>query len=213
MWNKLFGSSNTEGQKRQLFDLRKGAMVELDKITFSMLPEDALFPKLNCSQSVETRGYVDLGAATRLHRFYLSDNTWIQAKSVNGDDDASVDDLKLFVFYDTKTPTTQAGLDAIAGENSPLGRKIYLFEGKIFQRVWGDDEEQAGLVEFNEDVYVVNDKMREFTTTHRALLYERPLTGSERMEYLLISVEETVEDTCVVYSIGVDLTSADFSVI
>lgn len=212
MWNKIFGSSPGEEQKRWPFDLRKGAMVEFDKFTFSMLPEDALLPKINTAQPVETRGYVDLGANVRLHRFYLSDDAWIQAKSTNSDDESAVDDLKLFVFYDTKTPTTQSGLEAIAGVNSPLGLSSYQYEGKRFQRVWGGEEMRAELVEFSEDVYSASDKIREFTTVHRAMFYERQLAGSEKMEYLLVSVEETGEDVCVVFSIGVDLSTADFSV-
>ncbi len=213
MWKKIFASSKKSVQKRWPFDLRKGAMVELDNFTFSMLPDDALFPKINCKQAVETRGYVDLGASTRLHRFYLNEDAWIQAKSVNGDDESCVDDLKLFVFYDTKTHTTQAGLDAMAGESSPLGLQNYLFDGKTFTRVWGDGEARAALVEFTENVYAADDTLFEFTTVHRAMLYERPIADSDKMEYLLVSVEETDGDVCVVFSVGLDLSSADFTVI
>lgn len=212
MWKKIFGSSESEPLSRWPFDLRKGAMVQFDQFTFSMLPEDALFPKINLAQPVETRGYVDLGANVRLHRFYLSDDVWIQAKATNSDEDSAVDDLKVFIFWDTKTPTTQAGLEAIAGANSPLGQDTYQYEGKTFQRVWGDGEVHAELVEFSEDVYAGDNAMREYTTVHRAMLYERQIAGSEKMEYLLVSVEETGDDVCVVFSIGVDLSTADFTV-
>ncbi|HET8706834.1 MAG TPA: DUF2491 family protein, partial [Pseudomonadales bacterium] len=212
MWKKIFGSAESAAVTRWPFDLRKGAMVQFDQFTFSMLPEDSLFTQIPLSQPVETRGYVDLGANVRLHRFYLSDDVWIQAKAVNSDDDSAVDDLKVFMFYDTKTPTTQAGLEALAGANSPLGRSTYQYEGKTFDRVWGDGEDRAELVEFTEDVYAGDDSICEFSTVHRAMLYERQIAGSEKMEYLLISVEETGEDVCVVFSIGLDLSSADFSV-
>jgi len=212
MWKKIFGSSETEAPARWPFDLRKGAMVEFDRFTFSMLPEGALFSEMPLSQPVETRGFVDLGGNVRLHRFYLSDDVWIQAKSTNSDDDAAVDDLKVFMFFETKTPTTQAGLEAIAGRSSPLGKFTYEYQGKVFQRVWGDGEERADLVEFSEDVYAGNDTMLEYSTVHRAMLYERPLAGSQKMEYLLVSVEETGGDVCVVFSVGLDLTPADFKV-
>lgn len=211
MWKKLFASKNTT-KKRWPFDLRSGAMVEFDTLTFSMLPPDALFPKINTRQGVETRGLVDLGAATRLHRFYLNDDTWIQAKSVNGDEDHCVNDLKIFVFYDTKTPTTEAGLQALAGENSPLGLEHYMFEGKNFSRVWGDAETRAAPVAFDEKVYANSDTLLEFSTHHHAMLYERQIADSSKMEYLLVSVEESLGDLSVVFSVGLDLQSSDFNV-
>jgi len=46
--------------------------------------------------------------------------------------------------------------------------------------------------------------------THHAMLYERPIEGADRMEYVLLSAENDGEGSfMVVHNVGVDVASVD----
>ena len=67
---------------------------------------------------------------------------------------------------------------------------------------------------FDEHVFKKSTGKADYDLTHYAMLYERQIPNSERLEYLLISVEDSgPNDFCVVFSIGVDVSQADLEII
>lgn len=216
--SRLFGRDKETAvsmlpQHPQPYGLRFGAVVEVDALPFHCLADHLLFALPGAPQVIVTRGHIDLGAGTALHRFYLEDELWLQVKTTGGHAEAHVDEVKLFQFYQTETPGTQAELNAIAGPQSPLGLPTYTIAGKHYNRVWGSGTGQTELVPFSEQVFGHSRMLPSYRCEHLAMLYERPLGNGERMEYLLVSVEDSADGISVVTSVGVDLSSADFRVV
>lgn len=191
--------------------LRVGGAVTIDALPFRVLASELLFQLPPGNQVIESRGFIDLGQGAALHRFYLSDDAFIQVSMQAG----TIDEIKLFQFVETKHPNTRAALEAWLKEGSELGRSKVLLQGKRFDRVWGDSTEPyTPPVVFDEHVFKTSATASDYNLTHYAMLYEREIPGSERMEYLLISVEDSgPNDFCVVFSIGVDVSAADLEII
>jgi hypothetical protein len=191
--------------------LRVGAAVTIDALPFRVLGSELLFKLPAGQQMVEARGMIDLGQGAVLHRFYLSDDAFVQAQTQAGE----LEELKLFQFAETKHPNTRAALEAWLKDGSELGRDRLTVKGKEFFRVWGDENAHySPPIVFDENVYKQNPLTPDYDVTHYAMLYERSVTGSERMEYLLVSVEDSgPNDFCVVFSLGVDVSAADLEII
>ena len=187
--------------------LRRGGFVSIDALPFRMLADQLVFTAPEGAQPIEAYGRVDLGAAAELHRYYLGDDSWIQAGTTAG----SLDDLKLWRFADTRHPASRAEFDAWLKDGSELGRRTLSFADCEYRRVWGEDAEWAPPVAFDERVYTRSDDIAEYTTTHHCMLYERE-AAADRMEYLFVSAELTGEDYAVVYSVGVDISLADLAI-
>lgn len=188
--------------------LRLGAFVAFDALPFRMHEGRFLFAPPQGGQTIEAYGRVDLGASAQLHRYYLTDDAWLQ---VNTTDD-QIDEMKLWVFHDTKHPADRDAFDHWLGRGSSLGRATLEYAGKQFRRVWGEEVEWAPPVRFGEDVYTEAMDAIAYRTTHHCMLFERAVEGTDRLEYLLISAELTGEEYCVVFSIGVDVTAADLQI-
>lgn len=188
--------------------LRRGGFVAVDSLPFRLQAEQFAFVAPEGSQRIEAYGRVDLGADAELHRYYLSDDSWLQVNTTAG----SLDEIKLWRFADTRHPATRADFDRWLERDSELGRRSVDFAGRRYRRVWGDSADWAPPVCFDERVYTRSDTIPEYTTTHHCMLFEREVENTARMEYLLISAELTGEDYSVVYSVGVDTTLADLAV-
>jgi hypothetical protein len=189
-------------------NLRVGASVHMDLLRSKMLGDALLVRVTNTQQIVEARGVIDLEQGNFLHRFYLNDEEFLQL-SVQGD---HLHDIKLFQFADTKKPSSRAALDAWLKPGRELGQHSIDYRGKPFQRVWGEPETNwAPPVVFDELVYKQGAQPA-YDLTHYAMLYQREV-AAEQFEYLLISVEDSgPNDFSVVYSLGIDLSSADLEV-
>lgn len=191
-------------------DLARGRMVAVDGLPFAFLEGRILLCPPLGDQRIESVGRADLGAGCVLHRYYLSDDAFLQVNTTAG----QVEDLKLFAYHDTKTPSTQAEFEAWLGRDSLIGRAELDYGGYRYTRVWGsEDENQAPPVLFEEAVYTESDALAAYTVQHYCMLYERTVEGAERQEYLLVSAEQTGEDYCVVFSVGADLSSADLQIV
>ncbi len=191
--------------------LRVGGAVTIDALPFRVLGAELLFQLPPGNQVIESRGLINLGQGAELHRFYLSDDAFIQLST-----QASVlDELKLFQFAETRHPNTRVALEAWLKEGSELGRSSIVLQGKKFDRVWGDAAEPySPPVVFDEQVFKNNASTPDYDLTHYAMLYQRQIPNSERLEYLLISVEDSgPNDFCVVFSLGVDISAADLEII
>jgi hypothetical protein len=193
--------------------LRRGGFVSIDPTPFRMLAERTNFRLAMSDQPVAARGFVDLNGSY-LHRFYMNDDeTWLQIKTDGGMDDAHVSECILWQYWDAKTPANQTELKFIAGRDSPIGLPTYRVGEYLYQRVWGVAPGNTELVPFVELVYANDDRVPDYHCAHLAMLYRRALDGTEREEYVLISVEERPDSLQVVTSIGMDLLRADLTVI
>lgn len=190
--------------------LRLGAVVTFDHLPFKMLGNATLLELPADPQTVEARGVVDLGEGLLLHRFYLTDDLFLQVAMRGG----RVEQIKLFQFFDTVTPGSRNALEAWLKPGSRLGAMRYEVGGKSFERCWGEEEDEyAPPVSFEETVYK-NEKEADYDLTHYAMLYERELPGHDRSESLLIAVEDSgPNDFCIVTSIGLDLSPADLEIV
>lgn len=184
---------------REIPGLRLGSTVQIDTLAFKVL--DLSFKSPVGDQSIEAYGRVDLGAGAELHRFYLMDDAWIQVNTQNG----SIVDIKLFSYYETKNPGTLAAFERHLNAGSQMRQSQLDYAGYTWNRVWGEEDDGAPVA-FAEQVYQAqNPRYLAYQVQHFAMLFEREVPGSERMEYLLISGEDTNNEYAVVYSTGVDL--------
>lgn len=191
--------------------MRLGGSVTVDSLPFRVLGEQLLFQLPPPGQMVEARGHVDLGQGAELHRFYLTDDAFVQINTQGG----AVEEIKLFQFAETRHPNTREALEAWLRKDSELGRYEVEVKGKKFTRVWGDEgANYSPPVVFDEHVFKKSDSTADYDLTHYAMLYQREIPGSERLEYLLIAVEDSgPNDFCVVFSLGVDISAADLEIV
>ena len=161
-------------------------------------------------------GHVDLGQGAHLVRFYLDNDTWLQANIENG----QVLEYKLFDFYrvahlsDTEFDDAINGKDkqpdSIGAQTIALTSTTEEARSCTYQRVWGNgDSLWSPPVVFEEQV-MTTESVSARHVTHHAMLYERTIEGAERMEYLLLSAESDGEGSfMVVHNVGVDVASVD----
>lgn len=188
--------------------LRRGGFLDIDPLPFRMHAEHLAFEPPQGGQKIEAYGKVALGAGAELHRYYLTDDAWLQVSTTAG----AIDEFKLWTFADTKHPATFEAFERWAQEGSEMGRRQIEFAGKRYERVWGEQADWAPPVQFVEEVYNDSDTIPAYRTTHHAMLFQREVAATDRMEYLLISAELTGEEFCVVHSLGVDVTLADLQI-
>lgn len=161
-------------------------------------------------------GHVDLGQGAHLVRFYLDNDTWLQANIENG----KVLEYKLFDFYRVSHLSDAEFDNLINGEDKQpdsIGAQTVALTATsdeartcTYQRVWGNgDSLWSPPVVFDEQV-MTTESVSARHVTHHAMLYERPIQGTERMEYLLLSAENDGEGSfMVVHNLGVDVASVD----
>lgn len=161
-------------------------------------------------------GHVDLGQGTHLVRFYLDNDTWLQANIEHG----QVLEYKLFDFYRVAHLSDTEFDGVINGDDkqpNSLGAQTIALTSTTdearectYQRVWGNgDSLWSPAVVFEEQV-MSTESMSARGVTHHAMLYERTIQDTERMEYLLVSAESDGEGSfMLVHNVGVDVASID----
>ncbi len=193
--------------------LRRGGFLEIDPLPFQMVGDRVNFTVSLSSQPIAARGEVDLGGNSWLHRFYLDDDdTWLQVKSDGGIRDEHISECILWRYWDVKTPGSQAELAQIAGAHSAIGLPTFTLGPYVYQRAWGVAAGQTELVQFREAVFDNSDVIATMTCQHHAMLYRRDVPGTDRKEYVLISVEDAPGRLQVVTSLGMDVLQADLTV-
>lgn len=208
--------------QEQLEGLRLDGRVNIKLIGLRAHP-DALFRwDDDAYHHIAAVGHVDLGQGAHLVRFYLDNDTWLQANIEHG----QVLEYKLFDFYrvahlsDAEFDNLINGDDAINGEDKQpdsIGAQTITLTSTIdearactYQRVWGDkDSLWSPPVVFEEQV-MTTESVSARHVTHHAVLYERTIQDAERMEYLLVSAENDGEGSyMLVHNVGVDVASVD----
>lgn len=161
-------------------------------------------------------GHVDLGQGAQLVRFYLDNDTWLQANIEHG----QVLEYKLFDFYRVSHLSDAEFDSLINGEDkqtNTLGAQTIELSSTSdearschYQRVWGNEESLWSPPVVFEEQVMTTESVSARHVTHHVMLYERPIEDAERMEYLLLSAENDGEGSfMVVHNVGVDIASVD----
>jgi hypothetical protein len=187
---------------------RLGGAVRIDNMMFRANAGAFAFDIPADDQVVEAIGQVDLGGGSHLCRLYLTDDAWIQL-SMTGE---AIDDLKLFVFDDTRNPPTKLAFQRLAQPGSEIGQPSIMYKGHRYDRVWsGDAAGWAPPIVYDESVKHPPGGEKDFQLTHYSMLYQRPIPGMEgRFEYLLLTLEDySADEFLYVISLGCDIGTAD----
>ncbi|HBP41814.1 MAG: DUF2491 family protein [Vreelandella alkaliphila] len=199
--------------------LRLGGMVSLNMLSlkaFDSLNFDASWS--GAAQEIAAIGVVELGQGEQLARFYLENDTWIQASIANG----KVFEYKLFDFLSSQH-VSNLEFDGLINQPDskapahPLGQSSFTLEAgddipddlKRYQRVWGaENSEWSAPVVLEETVTRANGSGIS-QVTHHCMLYERHDQASERFEYILLSAEadELEGSYQLVTSLGIDISA------
>ncbi|WP_346796593.1 DUF2491 family protein [Halomonas sp. Bachu 37] len=161
-------------------------------------------------------GHVDLGQGAHLVRFYLDNDTWLQANIEHG----RVVEYKLFDFYrvdhvsdaefDAVVNGAEKRADALGAQQVDISSTQVAGKVCTFKRVWGDTGSLWSPPVLFEEEVMTTETIASRQVRHHAMLYERPIAGSDRLEYLLLSAEDDGEGSfMVVHNIGVDVASVD----
>ena len=195
--------------------LRIGAAVDVDTLPLRMhshelhvkLPEETLI--------IVAQGYVDLGDATYAHRYYTADDKMIQVLTVAGMEDEHVEELTLYVPYQSYYPDSDGAWAQWTSTGGKIGAPTFrLDDGTEFSRIWFDTTEgYADFVEFTESVYEDPDSDKHSDVFHKVMLYGRNLKAGEKTEYLLVSAEAYEDERTVELMVGVDLEFSNLKVI
>lgn len=165
-------------------------------------------------------GHIELGQGAHLVRFYLDNDTWLQANVEN----QRVIEYKLFDFYrvthfsDVEFDALINATDKKAGQ---LGAQTITVEATNasqrtchYQRVWGDESSLWSPPVVLEEQVMTTQSVMTRSVTHHAMLYERTIEGSERVEYVLLNAENDGEGGfMLVQNLGVDVVSVDIDAI
>lgn len=165
-------------------------------------------------------GHVDLGQGAYLVRFYLDNDTWLQANIEHG----NVLEYKLFDFYrvthlsdaefDSLINGNDKQPDSIGAQTITLGSTTDESRACTYQRVWGSGGSLWSPPVIFEEQVMTTESVSARYVTHHAMLYERTIQASERMEYVLLSAENDGEGSfMVVHNLGVDVSSVDIDAI
>lgn len=213
-FGKLFGSKPEEAAVAPSgpLGLRLKGAVAVDGLPFRVAGERLLFAPPEGNQLIEAWGEVELGGGSRLHRYYLTDDAFVQVSTTAG----QMDDLKLFVFHETVNPANQTAFNDWVKRGSQIGAVQLDLNGKRYDRVWGEGiagDAWAPPVVFDEKVYNKDFRTPDYDLTHYAMLYQRHVPELDRYEYVLVSAEDYGPDEyCVTFSLGVDVSQADLTI-
>jgi hypothetical protein len=201
-------TATTDAKPELPMGFRLGGAVRFDNVMFRANAGAFAFDFPPDDQMIEAVGSVDLGGGSHLHRLYLTDDAWIQL-STTADD---IDDMKLFVFAETRNPPTKMAFRQLAEAGSDIGQPSMVYNGHRYERVWS--KEAAGWVPpivYDESVKHMPGGEKDFELTHYSMLYQRQIPGMDgRFEYLFLTLEDySAEEFLYVISLGCDISSAD----
>lgn len=202
-----FSKQSEDDELDTPLNLRIGAAVDIDTLPFRM-HEDALHFKLpEETILIVAQGFIDLGDGSYVHRYYAGDDTMIQVMTVNGTEDQHVEEITLYVPYQSYYPDSVGEWAQWTEKGGKLGAASYrMDDGTEYKRIWFDTTDgYAEPVQYKEFVYEdpESDECRE--NFQKAMLYGRNLEVGKKNEYLLLTVESYSGEETVELLIGVDL--------
>lgn len=192
---------------------RIGAAVTLDDLEFRALGDKLRMEFPGGTQIIEAYGKIEMGDGIIVHRFYTTDDAMFQITTDGGD---NVDEVKLFVAYDTVFPASgeEWGFWVDETEGVIGDPEFEIKDGTNFTRAWFEDSEgHVPMVDVEETVVTNAETGESFLVEHGMMLYARWVDDSEEMaEWLLLGVEDTGESASVELMLGVDLDESSFDV-
>lgn len=195
--------------------LRHGAAVDIDTLPLRMHADDLHLELPEQTKLIVAQGFVDLGDETYVHRYYAADDTMIQVLTAQGVEDQHIEEITLYVPYESFYPSTDTEWAQWTGSSGKLGAPTYRFgDGTEYARIWFDGTEgQVEPVQFTESIYddAGSDEHREIF--QKVMLFGRNLEESKKNEYLLVAVESYDGETTVELMVGVDLEMTGLNVI
>lgn len=172
-----FSKQSEDDELDTPLNLRIGAAVDIDTLPFRM-HEDALHFKLpEETMLIVAQGFIDLGDGSYVHRYYAGDDTMIQVMTVNGTEDQHVEEITLYVPYQSYYPDSVGEWAQWTEKGGKLGAASYrMDDGTEYKRIWFDTTDgYAEPVQYKEFVYEdpESDECRE--NFQKAMLYGRNL--------------------------------------
>ena len=195
-------------------NLRLGGAAELDLLPFQMIRDQLHFSLPEGAQTIEAAGFIDLGGGASISRFYTADDGFIQISTTGGYETQNIDDIKLFVFEQTHTIASKRGVEVWVSDSGSIGRPEFILSDTLYKRVW-DTEVQGKIeaVQLTEVVHTREEGAEPYEVDHLAMLYQRQVPETDRIEYLFASLEFTSEEEATaVVSLGVDLDISSMSI-
>ena len=210
-----FSKAEEEDEFATPLGLRIGAAVDIDTLPLRMHADDLHIELPEETIIIVAQGYVDLGDATYVHRYYAANDTMIQVLTVAGMEDQHVEEVTLYVPYKSYYPDGDGDWAQWISKGGKIGAPTFrLDDGTEFSRIWFDTTEgHAELVEFTESVYEDPDSDECSDVFHKVMLYGRKLKAGKKTEYLLVSAEAYQGEQTVELMVGVDLEFSTLKVI
>ena len=195
--------------------LRHGAAVDIDTLPLRMHAQDLHLELPEQTKIIVAQGFVDLGDDTYVHRFYAADDTMIQVLTAQGVEDRHIEEITLYVPYESFYPSSPADWAQWTGSNGKLGAPTYHFsDGTEYNRIWFDGTDgQVEPVEFTEKIYDDPETEEPREIFQKVMLFGRNLEDGKKNEYLLLAVESYDGETTVELMVGVDLEMTGLNVI
>ncbi|MBO9708545.1 MAG: YjfK family protein [Caulobacter sp.] len=195
MFSKLFGRKDSAPASAlpAIRNVTLGRTVWLDTLAWRRLGEDLRFPLDRDTLEITAQGLVELRDGGFVHRFYTDDNVMFQAVS-DDRDGQRVNDITVFVPWDSAYPGSQADIDAWQRR-----LKARTFTGPDlpdYHRLWfGDEAESQEPVTFWEELHDDRDGVPDRRIFQTCMLFARDLPGDGRELLLAIQQENENEDT------------------
>lgn len=210
-----FSKPGDEEELDTPLNLRIGAAVDIDTLPLRMhaailhteLPEETLL--------IAAQGFIDLGDGSYVHRYYAENDTMIQVMTVNGTEDQHVEEITLYVPFESYYPSSPGEWAQWTERGGKLGATHYrLDDGTEFGRIWFDTTAgHADPVEFTEYIYEDPDSDDHRENLQKTMLFGRNLEADKKNEYLLLTVDSYDREETVELMTGVDIELAQLKII
>lgn len=195
--------------------LRLGAAVDIDTLPLRMHADELHVDLPEETKLIVAQGFVDLGDDTYAHRYYAADDTMIQVLTARGVEDEHVEEITLYVPYESYYPSSPTEWAQWTGDKGKLRAPSYRLDDEtVYGRIWFDDsDDHVDPVEFTEKVYDDPEAEQARSIHQKVMLFGRNLEAGKKNEYLLAAIETHDGETTVELMIGVDLEMTGLKVI
>ena len=195
--------------------LRIGAAVDIDTLPLRMHADDLHVELPEETILIVAQGYVDLGDDSYVNRYYGENDTMIQVLTVNGVEDQHIEEITLYVPYESIYPGSEGEWAQWTAKGGKIGAPTYRFDdGTEYERIWFDTTPgHVDPVVFTEEVYENAETEEADDVVQQVMLFGRNLEEGKKNEYLLITVEAYEGEKTVELMVGVDLDLSTVKVI